>query len=286
MARVPPSPTRTAGPNTAWRRAPTMSSTPGGAIGWTRTPRTVGAGGRAGRQHGIRRASDRIGVGKAQSHAADVRLVRKALGVQLHGHRPAPECAPGGDGGVRVAGGLAPDDRDPRPHRGARGSRVPIAAGVGLPLRSSGRPGPAPGRRPRRCDRPPAGASHDGRALASAAPRAAAPPRPSRDGRERLDRAAEQRITRGIERRLHRGAHLAAREATYTGSSSGRSRVASISGRTTVSAVSTSLGSSRYGESCTSTSTSYAPDSASTSNAARYAGSGSSAPQGSSGLPM
>ena len=40
-ARIPPSPTRTAGPNTASRRAPTMSSTPGGAIGWTRTPRTV-----------------------------------------------------------------------------------------------------------------------------------------------------------------------------------------------------------------------------------------------------
>ena len=73
---------------------------------------------------------------------------------------------------------------------------------------------------------------------------------------------------------------------TYTGSSDGRSRVASISAVLTVRATSTSRGRSRNGESCTIASTSYAPDAANASNATRYARASSSAPHGSSGLPM
>ena len=259
---------------------PTMSSTPGGAIGWTRTPRNGSAGGAPRRE--LAAAARIHGVGQAQSHAADVRLVRKALGVELHGHRPAPECAPGGDGGVRVAGRAHRVTGTPAARASARLSRSD--SGRGRAAASLERAaGSGSGSSPQAVRSAASRASHDGRG------RVAAPAcRRSHHARRAMAaNASTAPRSIGIPPAASSvaciAASLAAREddvhreqlravARWRRSAGGRRFGRVHLGRQ-----------SRNGESWTIASTSYAPDAASASNAARYAGSGRRHPRGRAG---
>ena len=200
LGEDPADPTSTAGPNTASRRPPTISSTPAGAIGSTSRPRGIDAGPRRrrGQQRIHRRARSPPRRPAPSAHPAGVALVGELRGVELERDRAAAEVAPRRDGRRRpAAAGTRRHGRHGHPGVGeaARGSRA-RAARPGAPAPPPrGRAGRAPCRAPhgdaiRGQRRPLAGRRGPD------AGRAVAPPLPGRqpgDRRERLDRPLEHR---------------------------------------------------------------------------------------------
>ena len=265
--RRPPKPTMTAGPNCGSRVMPTMSSTPGSAIGSTSSPRAASPRAAASSSEVARRSPDRRRTHEAEPEATDIGLVGQPDRVELERDRDAEA---GGDHDRLVRVPAVRVSTTAEPGRAQEVEALALGKGPPGPRRVlAAHPGSSP-----------ASTASPGGAAAGSCPRnvrsVARPDQVGRAGpdRSRSDRRRSHQARRAIASSASRaprrsGTPPASSSSAWisgvasplvsemkTGSRSGRSRVASRSAPPTVRATSTSEGSDRNGKSWTIASTS------------------------------